>query len=125
MLDNLLARNAFSKSVIVATLLLMSSLPVMAGGDPTRPPGKNDIVVVSESNGDTAINVSAILTKNQVSYAVINQKWLKAGESILGWRVVEINNTGVFLQNISEPNDKPLRFLVNENSDFKKQINDE
>jgi MSHA biogenesis protein MshK len=66
-----------------------------------------------------------VLKKNQVSYAVINGSWLKKGEKIGVWRVIDISNAGVFLKNENEPEAIPLRFLVNEKSDFKKQTNNE
>ncbi|MBF7073689.1 hypothetical protein ISG33_09805 [Glaciecola sp. MH2013] len=108
--------------------MLFAFLPftqILAKGDPTRPPGKVERFVESSISKDAAIVVSAVLKKNQVYYAVINQQWLKTGESYLGWRVTRITNSAVYLQNISEPSDKSVRFLVNENSDFKKQANDE
>lgn len=94
--------------------------------DPTRPPGQNrDTSVIQELNSNTAVNITAVLKKNQVSYAVINGSWLKKGEKIGIWRVTDITNAGVFLKNENEPEAIPLRFLVNEKSDFKKQTNNE
>lgn len=94
--------------------------------DPTRPPGQSrDTSVFKELNSNTAVNITAVLKKNQVSYAVINGSWLKKGEKIGIWRVTDITNAGVFLKNENEPEAIPLRFLVNEKSDFKKQTNNE
>jgi len=94
--------------------------------DPTRPPGQNtDTSVTSELNNNVAINITAVLKKNQVSYAVINGNWLKKDEKIGVWRVTDITSDGVFLKNENEPEAIPLRFLVNEKSDFKKQTNNE
>jgi MSHA biogenesis protein MshK len=94
--------------------------------DPTRPPVQSgDTSVTSELNNSVAINITAVLKKNQVSYAIINGNWLKKGEKIGVWRVADITNDGVFLKNENEPEALPLRFLVNEKSDFKKQTNNE
>ncbi len=94
--------------------------------DPTRPPGQiTDTSVTNELNSSAAVHITAVLKKNQVSYAVINGSWLKKGEKIGVWRVIDISNAGVFLKNENEPEAIPLRFLVNEKSDFKKQTNNE
>lgn len=94
--------------------------------DPTRPPGKSELMAAAGlQNSDTAINVTAVIKKNQVSYVIVNDKWLKKGEKIGEWRVTSITNSGVFLKNENEPEASPLRFLINEKSDFKKQTNNE
>jgi|GEM_PF-2494874 MSHA biogenesis protein MshK len=94
--------------------------------DPTRPPGKSErFVNTDESNVDTSINVTAVFKKNQTFYAVINNNWLEKGQKVGAWRVTEITNSGVFLRNENELEAMPLRFLVNEKSDFKKQTNNE
>lgn len=94
--------------------------------DPTRPPSHSrDTSVTNELNSSVAVNITAVLKKNQISYAVINGSWLKKGEKIGVWRVTDITNAGVLLKNENEPEAVPLRFLVNEKSDFKKQTNNE
>lgn len=94
--------------------------------DPTRPPSISErFVDVDQVNANTSINLTAVLKKNLVFYAVINNNWLRVGEKVGAWRVTEITNSGVFLKNENEPKAKPLRFLVNEKSDFKKQTNNE
>jgi MSHA biogenesis protein MshK len=93
--------------------------------DPTRPPGKSEITVLEAAVSNSAISITAVLKKNQVFYAVINNNWLKKGEKVGAWRVTNITNEGVFLKNENEPEARPLKFLVNEKSDFKKQTNDE
>lgn len=109
----------------VSLLALSTASQAMQKSDPTRPPGKIELFLEETKTSDRTINVTAVLKKNQTFYAVINQQWLKKGESISGWRITGITNSGVYLQNENEPGAKPLRFLVNENSDFKKQANDE
>jgi MSHA biogenesis protein MshK len=91
-----------------------------------RPPGKSDrLVNTDESKVDTSINVTAVFKKNQIFYAVVNNNFLEKGQKVGAWRVTEITNSGVFLKNENEPETMPLRFLVNEKSDFKKQTNNE
>jgi MSHA biogenesis protein MshK len=104
---------------------LSATSHAMQKSDPTRPPGKVELFLEETKTNDRTINVTAVLKKNQTFYADINQQWLKKGESISGWRITGITNSGVYLQNETEPGAEPLRFLVNENSDFKKQANDE
>ena len=94
--------------------------------DPTRPPGQNERTLESaNSTSNTSVNVTAVFKKNDVFYAVINNSWLKKGERVGAWRVTDITKSGVFLKNENEPEASPLRFLVNEKSDFKKQTNNE
>ena len=116
-------------AMLTLSFLCMLSLSgvsiAMQKSDPTRPPGKVELQLEEAKASDRSINVTAVLKKNQTFYAVINQQWLKKGESISGWRITGITNSGVYLQNETEPGAEPLRFLVNENSDFKKQANDE
>ena len=109
----------------IGLLALSATSLAMQKSDPTRPPGKVELLLEETKTSDRTINVTAVLKKNQTFYAVINQQWLKKGESISGWRITGITNSGVYLQNENEPGAEPLRFLVNENSDFKKQANDE
>jgi len=94
--------------------------------DPTRPPGKSEIQVSDvNSSSNSSVNVTAVFKKNDVHYAVINNNWLKKGEKVGVWRITDITSSGVFLKNENEPEANPLRFLVNEKSDFKKQTNNE
>ncbi|MFQ3206554.1 MAG: hypothetical protein ACI9IT_000692 [Glaciecola sp.] len=94
--------------------------------DPTRPPSISErFVNADQAKINTSINLTAVLKKNLIFYAVINNSWLQVGEKVGAWRVTEITNSGVFLKNENEPKAKPLRFLVNEKSDFKKQTNNE
>jgi hypothetical protein len=123
--------NKFSRvcgCIALCTTLFSIAIPVAAEifRDPTRPPSISEIFVDAEqANATTTINITAVLKKNLVSYAVINNSWLQVGEKVGAWRVTEITNSGVFLKNENEPKAKPLRFLVNEKSDFKKQTNNE
>jgi MSHA biogenesis protein MshK len=122
-----------AKQFVPSCIVLFSVFFSMSGAtlantltDPTRPPGQSrDASVTNELNNNAAVTITAVLKKNQVSYAVINGSWLKKGEKIGVWRVTDITNAGVFLKNENEPEGIPLRFLVNEKSDFKKQTNNE
>ena len=117
--------SALQTLAILSMVALSATSHAMQKSDPTRPPGKVELFLEETKTNDRTINVTAVLKKNQTFYAVINQQWLKKGESISGWRITGITNSGVYLQNETEPGAEPLRFLVNENSDFKKQANDE
>lgn len=124
--------NGFSQIMKPFILLCTLFLGISGAGhaktltDPTRPPSQSrETTITSELNSSIAVNVTAVLKKNQVSYVVINGNWLKKGEKFGVWRVTDITNVGVFLKNENEPEAIPLRFLVNEKSDFKKQTNNE
>jgi MSHA biogenesis protein MshK len=110
------------------TTLVSVALTVQAKtlSDPTRPPSMSErLIVADQTKANTSINLTAVLRKNRVFYAVINNSWLQVGEKVGAWRVTEITNSGVFLKNENEPKATPLRFLINEKSDFKKQTNNE
>ncbi len=124
--------NEFRRAALPFVLLLItfsSTTEAMQAKnltDPTRPPGQSaEASSLDVLNNNAAVNVTAVLKKNQVSYAVINGNWLKKGEKMGAWRVTDITNAGVFLKNENEPESIPLRFLVNAKSDFKKQTNNE
>lgn len=111
-------------ALFVCTVAIFSGF-VSAQSDPMRPPGKSQMSVLEKSPSGSAIKVTAVLKKNQMLYAVINNKWLKNGDKVGAWRVIDITGEGVFLKNENEPGARPLKFLVNEKSDFKKQTNNE
>ncbi|WP_412972547.1 hypothetical protein [Glaciecola sp. MF2-115] len=117
----------FSKLCIALSLSCVAiSLQAQTLTDPTRPPGQNQLTLESaNATSNTSVNVTAVFKKNEVFYAVINNSWLKKGERMGAWRVTDITQSGVFLKNENEPEAIPLRFLVNEKSDFKKQTNNE
>ncbi len=118
----------FCGCIALCTILFSIATTVHAKkiSDPTRPPSISETFVdVDQVYVNTSINLTAVLKKNLVFYAVINNSWLQVGEKVGAWRVTEITNSGVFLKNENEPKAKPLRFLVNEKSDFKKQTNNE
>jgi len=126
MLINKSSRFCVRLALVIALFGIALSVQAKTLSDPTRPPGKSARVADSdESKTNTSINVTAVFKKNLVFYAVINNNWLEKGEKVGAWRVTEITNTGVFLKNENEPEAKPLRFLINEKSDFKKQTNNE
>lgn len=111
-------------ALFVCSVFTFSSL-ASTPSDPMRPPGKSQISVLEKSLSGSAIRVTAVLKKNKMLYAVINDKWLKNGDKVGAWRVAKITSEGVFLKNENEPGARPLKFLVNEKSDFKKQANNE
>ena len=114
----------FCISLSLCSLVIASQAETLT--DPTRPPGQSERVVAgAKSSSNTAVNVTAVFKKNDVFYAVINHSWLKKGERVGAWRVTDITKSGVFLKNENEPEASPLRFLINEKSDFKKQTNNE
>jgi MSHA biogenesis protein MshK len=115
------------RSALCITLFSIAiSVQAKTLSDPTRPPGKSErFVNADQSKANTSINLTAVFKKNLVFYAVINNSWLQVGEKVGAWRLTEITNSGVFLKNENEPKAKPLRFLVNEKTDFKKQTNNE
>ncbi len=118
----------FCGCTVLLTTLFTIAITVQAKtlSDPTRPPSISErLIVADQIKANTSINLTAVLKKNLVFYAVINNSWLQVGEKVGAWRVTEITNSGVFLKNENEPKAKPLRFLVNEKSDFKKQTNNE
>ncbi len=130
MLTDRLRWSFYKVKPFVLVCILFSSISGAAQAktltDPTRPPGKSrDTSVTNDITRSVPVNITAVLKKNQVSYAVINGNWLKKGEKVGVWRVTDITNAGVFLKNENEPGASPLRFLVNEKSDFKKQTNNE
>ena len=116
-------------SRVCVALALCSTMTIMQAkelSDPTRPPGESERSMGADNVAqNSAIVVSAVLKKNDVFYAVINKLWLKKGEKVGAWRITDISSGGVFLKNENEPEAVALRFLVNENSDFKKQTNNE
>jgi len=119
-----ISKQGLLMSMMIASIA--SAVQAKTLTDPTRPPSQSaEASLVNELNNSAAVNVTAVFKKNQVSYAVINGNWLKKGEKTGAWRVTDITNGGVFLQNENEPEASPLRFLVNEKSDFKKQTNNE
>lgn len=108
------------------SVLHVSALQAKTLSDPTRPPGKSEALIIADTSSNGGVNITAVFKKNDAIYAVINNKWLQKGEKVGAWRVTDITNSGVFLMNENEPGATPLRFLVNENSDFKKkQTNNE
>ncbi len=121
----MLTNKARSMFILLAlgSVALSSQAKVLS--DPTRPPGKSEMTELEASFSDSTISISAVLKKNQVFYAVINNNWFKKGETVGAWRVTDITYEGVFLKNENEPEARPLKFLVNDNSDFKKQTNNE
>lgn len=122
MLNNRLSR----VFVAIALCSAITTLHAKDLSDPTRPPGESERSMgLDNISTNTAILVSAVFKKNDVFYAVINNVWLKKGEKVGAWRITDITNGGVFLKNENEPGAAALRFLVNENSDFKKQTNNE
>ncbi|MFT6329318.1 MAG: MSHA biogenesis protein MshK [Bermanella sp.] len=113
-------------TLLIAQFSVATRVHAETLSDPMRPPGKSErLLNPAESKVDTSINVTAVFKKNQTFYAVINNNWLERGQKVGAWRVTEITNSGVFLKNENEPEAMPLRFLVNEKSDFKKQTNNE
>jgi MSHA biogenesis protein MshK len=113
-------------TLLIAQFSVAITVHAKTLSDPMRPPGKSDrLVNTDESKVDTSINVTAVFKKNQIFYAVVNNNFLEKGQKVGAWRVTEITNSGVFLKNENEPETMPLRFLVNEKSDFKKQTNNE
>jgi MSHA biogenesis protein MshK len=130
MLINKSSRFCGGIALLITLVIVQFSVPIKVHAetlsDPMRPPGKSERSLnAADSKLDTSINVTAVFKKNQTFYAVINNNWLERGQKVGAWRVTEITNSGVFLKNENEPEAMPLRFLVNEKSDFKKQTNNE
>ncbi|WDD98191.1 hypothetical protein [Thalassomonas actiniarum] len=81
--------------VLVCFLL---SLPVCAwqGADPTRPLVPGQTAAAIKSKGD--IVLQSIIRKQQAHKAVINGEVVSQGDSISGYRVVEIRPSSVLLK---------------------------
>ena len=89
-------------------------------GDPTRPPS-----VIAQQlaplQANTGFELSAIFTRNNQRYAVLNGAVLKQGDEYMGMKVTGISAFEVTLQNLRE-NNKDLILQVQNNAGMSKQV---
>ncbi|MFC4701076.1 hypothetical protein ACFO4O_12960 [Glaciecola siphonariae] len=101
----------------------LSSLTMLAFAqqDPTRPPSVIAQQLTPLQKVNAPFNVSAIFTRNDRRYAVVNGQVLKQGDEILGMKVSGIEASNVTLSDLtSSANDIVLQ--VQNNAGMSKQV---
>lgn len=72
--------------------------------DPTKPGNTPERVLVESAEAKAVFNLSAIFTRNNKRYAIIDGKALQSGDTIADMQIREIKDSRVVLQNKDDVN---------------------
>ncbi len=109
---------------IFCGFIIMSASTLQAqsvGGDPTRPPSVIAQQLTPLQPQNKGFNLSAIFTRNDQRYAVLNGDVVKKGDQVLGMQVTEINAIELTLKSLNT-NAENIVLQVQNNADMKKQV---
>ncbi|MDT0595657.1 hypothetical protein [Glaciecola petra] len=76
-----------------------NALAMQKLSDPTKPGNIKESRDIAENNVQPAYSLTAIFTRNQTRYAIIDGKVLQTGDMIADMLIREIKPTGVVLRN--------------------------
>lgn len=110
-------RNACSKIYVFCVLSVI--LPVQLAGfnvlaiqklsDPTKPGNVQESLYIAKDSSQPAYSLTAIFTRQQTRYAIIDGKVLQTGDMVADMQVREIKSTGVVLR---DPSDAKMQIAL-------------
>ncbi|GLR72232.1 hypothetical protein [Agaribacter marinus] len=88
-------------SLTCLLLLLAASVCAKQEKDPTKPPAAALAQLIGTNTLNKDIVLSAIFTRGQQRYAVINKRIMRIGDDILGKQIVSIDAQSIKLRNMT------------------------
>lgn len=103
-------------------LLACLHASVFAQQDPTRPPNVMAAQLTPLQPKDSGFLLTAIFTRSEEHYAVVNGEVLKQGDQIMGMKVLKIDGSNVTLRDALSKSDDIILAVTSESGLSKRVV---